>query len=133
MSAKIRNAPALFRPLSTSETVAIRLHQIVLYNSIYGADDQLMVNQRIYDISSSRTVLLCFASLRAAIWWILTLPASNEPGWLLHRSREHNHLTYDILAGMAVHGLLTPRPLTRGQHMRGRWKFAVWPLYHARA
>lgn len=81
MSAKIRNAPALFRSLSTSETVAIRLHQIVLYNSIYRADDQLMVNQGVYGISSSRTLLLCFASLRAAIWWILTVNIQAlEPG-----------------------------------------------------
>jgi hypothetical protein len=58
-SAKIRNALTLFRPLAKTENVAIRLHQIVLYNSIYRADDQLMVNQHAYGIPASHAPVFC--------------------------------------------------------------------------
>jgi transcriptional regulator with XRE-family HTH domain len=56
---KIRNALALLRPLATTENVAIRLHQIVLYNSIYRADDQLMINQYAYGIPASQAPVFC--------------------------------------------------------------------------
>ena len=46
--AKIRNALALYRPLCSTENIEIRLHQTVLYNSIYRADDLLLVNQHTY-------------------------------------------------------------------------------------
>jgi hypothetical protein len=45
MPAKIRNALTLYRSVAKLENVEIRLHQTVLYNSIYRADDQLLVNQ----------------------------------------------------------------------------------------
>lgn len=48
MAAKVRNSIVLFRPLLSSENVEIRLHSTVLYNSIYRADDQLLVNTHIY-------------------------------------------------------------------------------------
>lgn len=48
MSAKIRNALVLYEPLRALDTVEIRLHRAVLYNSIYRADDQLLVNAHIY-------------------------------------------------------------------------------------
>jgi transcriptional regulator with XRE-family HTH domain len=57
--ARIRDALALFRTLTTIENIAIRLHQIVLYNSIYRADDQLMINQHTYGIPASRTPVVC--------------------------------------------------------------------------
>jgi transcriptional regulator with XRE-family HTH domain len=50
MAAKIRNALALYRPLRAVENIEIRLHQMVLYNSIYHVDDQLLVNQHTYGI-----------------------------------------------------------------------------------
>ena len=50
MSAKIRNALTLYQPLSAVENIEIRLHRTVLYNSIYRADDELLVNQHIYGI-----------------------------------------------------------------------------------
>jgi hypothetical protein len=52
MAAKIRNALTLYRGLAASENVEIRLHQAVLYNSIYRADDQLFVNQHAYGVQS---------------------------------------------------------------------------------
>ena len=46
--AKIRKALALYQSVAGAENVEIRLHQTVLYNSIYRADDQLIVNQHAY-------------------------------------------------------------------------------------
>jgi lambda repressor-like predicted transcriptional regulator len=48
MAAKVRNSIVLFRPLLAANNVEIRLHGTVLYNSIYRADDQLLVNTHIY-------------------------------------------------------------------------------------
>jgi len=48
MAAKVRNALALFGPLAKVDNVEIRLHKAVLYNSIYWADDDLLVNQHVY-------------------------------------------------------------------------------------
>ena len=48
MPAKIRNALTLFGPLAEAGNVKIRLHKAVLYNSIYRADEDLLVNQHVY-------------------------------------------------------------------------------------
>jgi hypothetical protein len=49
MAPKVRSAIAMFRPLlRASENVSIRLHGTILYNSIYRADDQMLVNTHIY-------------------------------------------------------------------------------------
>ena len=53
MSAKVRNALALFRPLAAIPGVELRLHRAILYNSIYRADDQLLVNQHTYGIPAA--------------------------------------------------------------------------------
>jgi transcriptional regulator with XRE-family HTH domain len=53
-AAKIRNALMLYRPLFTVENVEIRLHHIVIYNSIYRADDQLLINQHTYGIPAAQ-------------------------------------------------------------------------------
>jgi transcriptional regulator with XRE-family HTH domain len=60
MAAKARNALMLYRPLMKSENVEIRLHQSVLYNSIYRADDQLFVNQHAYSIPAAHAPVFCF-------------------------------------------------------------------------
>ncbi|TQS46180.1 DUF5919 domain-containing protein [Cryptosporangium phraense] len=48
MSARIRTALALYRPLRSRDNVEISLHDTTLYNSIYRADDELYVNTHIY-------------------------------------------------------------------------------------
>lgn len=48
MAAKIRNALVLYRPLLEAENVEFRAHGTVLYNSIYRADDQVLVNTHVY-------------------------------------------------------------------------------------
>jgi hypothetical protein len=49
MPSKVRSAIVMFRPLQkASKNVEIRLHGTTLYNSIYRADDQVLVNTHIY-------------------------------------------------------------------------------------
>jgi hypothetical protein len=60
MPAKIRNALALYRSALPPEHVEIRLHQCVLYNSIYRADSQLFVNQHAYGIPATDAPVFCF-------------------------------------------------------------------------
>jgi hypothetical protein len=60
MAAKIRNALALYRPLLGIENVEIRLHEAVLYNSIYRADEQLFANQHAYGIPAAHSPVFCY-------------------------------------------------------------------------
>jgi transcriptional regulator with XRE-family HTH domain len=53
MAAKIRNALVLYRPLRGAAGAEFRFHQTVLYNSIYRADDQLLVNTHIYGVAAA--------------------------------------------------------------------------------
>jgi transcriptional regulator with XRE-family HTH domain len=55
MSAKIRNALALYSPLREVENIDIRLHDAVLYNSIYRADDHLLINQHAYGVPAAHS------------------------------------------------------------------------------
>ena len=59
MVAKIRNALTLYRPLCVVENIKIRLHRTVLYNSIYRADDQLLVNQHSYGTPAAQSPVFC--------------------------------------------------------------------------
>jgi transcriptional regulator with XRE-family HTH domain len=53
MAAKIRSSIVLFRRLLSAENVDIRLHGTVLYNSIYRAEEQLLVNTHIYGVMAN--------------------------------------------------------------------------------
>ena len=59
MPAKIRNALTLYSPLREIPNIHVRLHQTVLYNSIYRADDQLLVNQHAYGVHASHAPVFC--------------------------------------------------------------------------
>ena len=59
MAAKIRNAIVLYRRLVSVPGVEIRLHPTVLYNSIYRADGQLLVNQHTYGIPAAQAPVFC--------------------------------------------------------------------------
>jgi transcriptional regulator with XRE-family HTH domain len=59
MPAKIRTALMLYRSLSTARSIEVRLHRTVLYNSIYRADDQLLVNQHTYGIPAAQAPVFC--------------------------------------------------------------------------
>ncbi|GIH08086.1 transcriptional regulator [Rhizocola hellebori] len=58
MGAKIRNALVLFRPLTNEPGVEIRLHDTVLYNSIYRSDNDLLVNTHIYSCPAGHAPVL---------------------------------------------------------------------------
>ena len=59
MPAKIRNALMLYRPLGTVQNIEIRLHRTVLYNSIYRADSQFLINQHTYGIPAAQAPVFC--------------------------------------------------------------------------
>ena len=56
---KIRKALTLYRSVAEPENTEIRLHQSVLYNSIYRADDQVFVNQHAYGIPAAHAPVFC--------------------------------------------------------------------------
>ncbi|MEO3854712.1 DUF5919 domain-containing protein [Acrocarpospora sp. B8E8] len=58
MAAKARNALVLYRPILRIEGVEIRLHDTILYNSIYRADDQLLVNTHVYGAPAANAPVL---------------------------------------------------------------------------
>ena len=60
MAAKVRNALTLFHSLLKCESIEIRLHKTVLYNSLYQADEQLFVNQHAYGMPAAHAPVFCF-------------------------------------------------------------------------
>ncbi len=58
MAAKIRNVIVLYRLLLDVPTVEIRLHTTVLYNSIYRADNQMLVNPHVYGTAAAQAPVL---------------------------------------------------------------------------
>jgi transcriptional regulator with XRE-family HTH domain len=58
LAAKIRNALVLYRPLLNVEGIALRLHDTVLYNSIYQVDNDLLINPHAYGIPASQAPVL---------------------------------------------------------------------------
>jgi hypothetical protein len=58
MAAKVRSVIRFYRPLSDVDGVEIRLHGTVLYNSIYRADDQILVNTHVYGVGASNAPFL---------------------------------------------------------------------------
>jgi hypothetical protein len=58
MGARIRNAIVLYKPLRNIDGMEFRLHRTVLYNSIYRADDQVLVNTHIYNFPASQAPVL---------------------------------------------------------------------------
>lgn len=56
--ARIRNALALLRPLTDLDGVSLRLHSTILYNSIFRADDEMLVNPHIYGLPGSNAPVL---------------------------------------------------------------------------
>lgn len=58
MAAQIRTALFLYRSLRRCEGVEIRLHDTILYNSIYRADDQLLTNTHVYGTPAANAPVL---------------------------------------------------------------------------
>jgi hypothetical protein len=62
MAAKIHKALTLYRPFNAIENIEIRLHHTLLYNSIYRADDQILVNQHAYGIPAAQAPVFCLSN-----------------------------------------------------------------------
>ncbi len=58
LAAKIKNALVVYKPLRAIDGIEFRLHDTILYNSIYRADDQLLVNTHIYGFAASQAPVL---------------------------------------------------------------------------
>jgi hypothetical protein len=58
MSARIRNALVLYAPLAEEHGVELRLHDTVLYNSIYRADNLMLVNAHAHGAPASHAPVL---------------------------------------------------------------------------
>jgi len=58
MAARIRNVIVLYQLLLDLPTVEVRLHATVLYNSIYRADDEMLVNIHIYGTVAAHAPVL---------------------------------------------------------------------------
>ncbi len=58
VAAKIRNSLALFKELRKEPNTEFKLHQTVLYNSIYLSDNELLVNQYAYGIAAANSPVL---------------------------------------------------------------------------
>ncbi|GAA5174966.1 DUF5919 domain-containing protein [Pseudonocardia eucalypti] len=58
VAARVRNALALFRPFLESEGVEGRQHDTALYNSIFRADDQMLINTQIHGIAAAYAPVL---------------------------------------------------------------------------
>ena len=69
-AAKIRNALALYRPLRAAGGVEFRFHRTVLYNSIYRADDQVVVNTHLFGVTAPH----------APVWHLRKLPGGELAG-----------------------------------------------------
>ena len=65
MGARIRTALVGFGPLAAEHGVDVRLHDTVLYNSIYRADDELLVNQHVYGRPTAHAPVLHLRANRA--------------------------------------------------------------------
>jgi phosphatidylserine/phosphatidylglycerophosphate/cardiolipin synthase-like enzyme len=58
MPAKVRNAVVHYRLLAGVEGVEIRRHSTVLYNSLYRADDDLLVNMHVHGVPAAQAPVL---------------------------------------------------------------------------
>jgi len=60
MAAKVRNALTLYRPILGGDHIEIRLHGATLYNSIFRADQQILVNQHAYGVAAAHSPVFCY-------------------------------------------------------------------------
>jgi hypothetical protein len=58
MILRIRNALVLFAPLTAEPGIELRLHDTILYNSIYRADDELLVNTHAHGCPAAQAPVL---------------------------------------------------------------------------
>ncbi|SET82187.1 XRE family transcriptional regulator [Nonomuraea wenchangensis] len=62
MAARVKNTLALYRPLLDVRGVELRLHRTVLYNSLYRADSQLLINTHAYGTPAANAPVMHLTS-----------------------------------------------------------------------
>ncbi len=80
MEAKIRNALAMYRALRDIDGAEVRFHRTVLYNSIYRADDQLLVNTHLYGLPAAHAPVWHFRKVAGGEVTAVTSKASSAYG-----------------------------------------------------
>jgi transcriptional regulator with XRE-family HTH domain len=63
MAARIKNAVVLYKALRRVEGIEFRLHDTILYNSIYRSDDQVLVNTHIHGFAALQAPVLHLRSV----------------------------------------------------------------------
>lgn len=58
VASRVRNATALFQPLLNAQGVQVRQHETVLYNSIFRADDEMLINPQVHGIAAAYAPVL---------------------------------------------------------------------------
>ncbi len=58
LTVEIRDALVLYQPLRQVGGIEIRLHRVVLYNSIYRADNELLCNQHAFGIPAAHSPIM---------------------------------------------------------------------------
>lgn len=58
VAARVQNALALFQPLLGTEGVEARQHETVLYNSIFRADDDMLINPQVHGMAAAYAPVL---------------------------------------------------------------------------
>lgn len=61
-AARIRQALSLYQPMMESPNTQIRLHGVILYNSLYRADNEMLVNQHMHGVAASNSPVLYLRS-----------------------------------------------------------------------
>ena len=84
MSARIRNAMVGFRPVIDAGG-ELRLHDTVLYNSIYRADDEMLINSHVYGHPASHAPVFHLRQ-RASEGMVTTYRDSFERVWTASRN-----------------------------------------------
>ncbi|MBS2539262.1 XRE family transcriptional regulator [Catenulispora sp. NF23] len=84
---KVRNALALFRPLLAVDGVELRFHRSTLHNSLFIADDEMLVNTQIYGVSAPLAPVLHLRKVAGAEL-VSTYQRSFEQVWSEARDSE---------------------------------------------
>ncbi|MFI0425235.1 XRE family transcriptional regulator [Spongiactinospora sp. 9N601] len=58
MAARVHNAITLYRPLAAVDGIDLRLHRTTLYNSLYRADDHLLINPHIHATPAAKAPVI---------------------------------------------------------------------------
>lgn len=58
VAARVRNAVALFQPLLQADGIEARQHETILYNSIFRADDEMLINPQVHGIAAAHAPVL---------------------------------------------------------------------------